>query len=219
MNKAAKVFVVDDHPLVSEWLGNLLQQQAHLVFCGEAKSAGTALAAIAKAGADVAIVDLSLKDGSGLDLIRKLKVEQPQVSSIVLSMYDERVYGERTIRAGAMGYIMKQETAKSVVAAIRCVLSGKLYLSESALARLDDRPAPRNIRGQLLPTDNLSNRELEVFEALGRGMGTRQVSIDFDLSIKTVHSYCDRIKEKLHFASGAELIRAAIERNVRSNGD
>ena len=205
-----RIFLVDDHPLVREWLTNLIQQQPDFVVCGESEDAPHALQAISAAKPDVAIVDISLKCGSGIDLIKNIKRLQPNVATLVLSMHDERLYAERALRAGARGYIMKRETAKKVIAVIRQVLDGKIYISES----LTELFASRFLDGRLLssksPVEQLSDRELEVFQLLGQGYETRQVAQTLHVSMKTVQVYCARIKEKLKLANAAELLREAV---------
>jgi len=196
--------------LVREWLANLINQQSDLEVCGEADSAPKALHMIGVANPEVAIVDISMEGGSGLELIKNIKASHPGVRVIVLSMHDEALYGERALRAGARGYIMKREATKRVLEAIRSVLGGKLYLSDK-MARL---MAEKFVEGR--PTtagsvmEKLSDRELEVFQLLGRGYSTRQIADELHLSLKTVQSFCARIKEKLNFANAAELLREAV---------
>ena len=208
-----KVFLVDDHPLVREWLTNLINQQPDLVVCGEAESAPQALQAIALAKPEVAIVDISLKDSSGIELIKTLKQFRPAMSVLVLSMHDESLYAERALRAGAKGYIMKRETTKKVIDAIRRVLEGKVYVSDA----VTDVMATRLVEGKELtgrsPVEQLSDRELEVFEMLGQGLGTRQIAKTLRVSIKTVQVYCARMKEKMNLGSATELLREAFRWN------
>jgi DNA-binding NarL/FixJ family response regulator len=205
--------LVDDHPLVREWLTNLIHQQPDLIVCGEAETVPQAFEAVAKLKPDVAIVDISLKDGSGIELIKNLKQSHPRVAVIVLSMHDERLYAERALRAGARGYIMKRETSKKVIAAIRQVLDGKLYVSEKLASlfaeKFLDGAAPV-IRS---PIEQLSDRELEVFQMLGEGTETRQIAESLHVSMKTIQVYCARIKEKLKLANATELLREAIRWN------
>jgi DNA-binding NarL/FixJ family response regulator len=204
------VFLVDDHPLVREWLTNLIHQQGDLAVCGEADNAPAAMQAILTLKPDVAIVDISLKDSSGIELIKDLKRCSPGVAVLVLSMHEESHYVERALRAGARGYIMKRETTRKVIAAIRQVLQGKLYVSEEIAAAM----AAQFVEGKTLathsPAEQLSDRELEVFELLGRGRGTRQIAEMLRVSVKTVQAYCARIKEKLNLASATELVREAV---------
>jgi DNA-binding NarL/FixJ family response regulator len=206
----SRIFIIDDHPLVREWLTTLLNQQPDMIVSGEAEDAAQALSGIAAAAPDVAIVDLSLGGGTGVDLIKAIKLRYPTLSTIVLSMHDERLYAERVIRAGARGYIMKRETSKKIVAAIHQVLEGKLSVSDRMAASFlekfaDGQPAPGSS-----PIANLSDRELEVFDLLGQGYETRQVADTLHVSIKTVQTYCARIKDKLKLASAAELFREAL---------
>ena len=211
MNKSkAKIFLVDDHPLVREWLTNLIHQQPDFSVCGEAETAAQALEAIAKLKPDVAIVDISLKSGSGIELIKNIKAIEPDVAVIVLSMHDEDLYAERALRAGARGYIMKRETAKKVIAGIRDVLEGRLYLSERLTALFAEKFVEGTPRGIASPIVNLSDRELEVFQLLGQGCETRQIAQSLNISMKTVQAFCARIKEKLQLTSATELLREAI---------
>lgn len=211
MNKPkAKIFLVDDHPLVREWLTNLIHQQDDLAVCGEADSAQEALQAISKLKPDVAIVDISLKSGSGIELIKNLKAMQPRAAVIVLSMHDEDLYAERALRAGARGYIMKRETAKKVIAAIRHVLEGKLYLSERLTTLFAERFVEVGATTVSPSVAQLSDRELEVFQLLGQGYETRQIAESLNISMKTVQAFCARIKEKLKLGSATELLREAV---------
>ena len=206
---AKRIFLVDDHPLVREWLTQLIDQQPDLTVCGEAGNAAEAVAALGTARADLAIVDLSLEDSTGLDLIKSLQRLTPAVPVLVLSMHDESLYAERVFRAGARGYVNKRESAQRIVEAVRRVLDGKLYVSEKAAEIL----AAQTVRGRAHgepAIDRLSDRELEVFEKLGQGIGTRQIAEDFSVSIKTVQAYCARIKEKLNVGSATELLREAV---------
>jgi len=205
-----RVFLVDDHPLVREWLTNLINQQPDLSVCGESENAPQALQAISASKPDIAIVDLSLKDSSGIELIKALKEAQPGVAVLVLSMHDETHYAERALRAGAKGYVMKRETTRKVIEAIRRILEGKLYISEKVAEALAGRLAEGRRPEGLSPIEQLSDRELEVFEMLGQGQGTRQISETLRVSVKTVQAYCARIKEKMNLSSATELLREAI---------
>jgi DNA-binding NarL/FixJ family response regulator len=204
------IFLVDDHPLVREWLTNLIRQQADLDVCGEAENRSQALQAIVALKPDVAIVDIALKDSSGIELIKDLKSSCPAVEILVLSMHEETHYAERALRAGARGYIMKRETSRKVIAAIRQVLEGKLYISEDIASAM----AAQFVEGKSLaansPAGLLSDRELEVFELLGQGRGTRQIADLLRVSLKTVQAHCARIKEKLNLDSATELLREAV---------
>src|ERR1700744_4464935 len=205
-----KIYLVDDHPLVREWLTNLIQHQPDLVICGESEDAPTALQGIRAAKPDVAIVDLALKNGSGMELIKDVKALAPNVAVIVLSMHDEKLYAERALRAGARGYIMKRETAKKVITAIRQVLAGKVYMSEAMAAAFAEKFVDGRLRASGSPVEQLSDRELEVFQLLGKGYETRRVAEMMKVSMKTVQAHCAHIKEKLKLTNAAELLREAV---------
>jgi DNA-binding NarL/FixJ family response regulator len=204
-----RIFIVDDHPLVREWLANLIHQQPDLVVCGETESAPAALSTIGAAQPHLVIADINLKDSSGIELIKDLKKICPDVPVLVLSMHDESLYAERIFRAGARGYVNKRETAHKMIEAIRCVLEGKLYVSEKAGQILAGQSAPGRAVNRTA-IELLSDRELEVFDKLGQGIGTRQIAEDFHVSVKTIQAYCARIKEKLNLTSATELLREAF---------
>lgn len=204
------IFLVDDHPLVREWLSQLIHQQPDLMVCGEAESAPEALEAIGRLRPSIAIVDISLRQGSGIELIKQIQSLKLQVAVIVLSMHDESLYAERALRAGARGYVMKRETAKNVVAAIRRVLDGKLYLSESLTAHFAERFVDPRANLTISAVSLLSDRELEVFQLLGQACETREIAEKLNVSMKTVQAFCARIKEKLNLSSATELLREAI---------
>ncbi|HWD19477.1 MAG TPA: response regulator transcription factor [Verrucomicrobiae bacterium] len=207
-----RIFVVDDHPLVREWLANLINQQRDLMVCGEAENAPQALEGIAAQKPAVAIVDLTLKDSSGMELIKDLKQLHPEVKVLALSMHDESLYAERALRSGARGYIMKRETTGRVITAIREVLEGKMCVSpgvSQAMAAKFASGRPLDVT----PVELLSDRELEVFEMLGQGLGTRKISEMLDVSLKTVQAYCARAKEKMGLKNATELLSEAIRWN------
>ena len=206
----SKVFLIDDHPLVREWMTNLVNQLPDLTVCGEAAAPEDAIAGIATNKPDIAIVDLSLKEGSGLDLIKNIKAEFPTIAVIVLSMHDERYYAERTMRAGARGYVMKGEVTSDILAAIRDVLAGKIYLSPHMREVFAERFVDGDLPGLVSPVETLSDRELQVFQLLGQGIETRKVAQKLNVSIKTVQAYCARIKDKLQLANASELLREAV---------
>lgn len=211
--RISNVFLVDDHPLVREWLITLVNQLPGLRVCGEAASGDAAIEGIRATAPDVAIVDLSLPEGSGLSLIKSIKTEFSDIAVIVLSMHDERIYAERAFRAGARGYVMKGESTSSISAALREVLAGKLYLSPRMQAVFAERFANGDLSSLQTPVKKLSDRELEVFRLLGQGYETRRVAESLNVSIKTVQAYCARIKEKLQLANASELLREAIRWN------
>lgn len=204
------VFIVDDHPLVREGLTNLINRQSDLVVCGEAKDSPEAIAGIAKERPDVAIIDISLSNESGLELIKHLVKQFPQLAVVVLSMHDEALYAERALRAGARGYVMKHETSKSVLASIRRVLAGDIYVSERIVNRMAIRLTSARRPATASPVERLSDRELEIFQLLGQGRAPSEIARDLNLSLKTVQAYCARAKEKFGVTSLTELLRAAI---------
>ena len=205
-----KILLVDDHPLVREWLTNLINQQSDMCVCGEAEDASQALSIIAIAQPHLTVIDLSLKTGSGIDLIKDIKRLYPDLFVLVLSMHDEALYAERALRAGARGYIMKREVTKTIITAIRQVLAGDLCLSSQMSAVVADKFAGGPLPTTESPVTLLSDRELEVFEFLGKGRETKQIAEDLRISMKTVQAYCARIKEKLKLANATELLREAI---------
>jgi DNA-binding NarL/FixJ family response regulator len=205
-----RVFIVDDHPLVREGLANLINQQTDLMVCGQAEDAAQTLAGIGASRAELALIDISLKTASGLELVKDLKVHYPDVSLIVLSMHDEMLYAERAIRAGARGYVMKRETTKEVLTAIRRVLQGDVYVSERVVNLMARRLGSPRKAAASSPVEQLSDRELEIFRLLGQGRTTSQIAADLHLSLKTVQAYCARAKEKFGVDSLTELLRAAI---------
>jgi DNA-binding NarL/FixJ family response regulator len=204
-----RVFLVDDHALVREALRFLISQQPDLVVCGEAEGAAEAATGIAASQPDVVIMDISLRDSTGLDLLKSVHGQNADTKIIILSMHDEKLYAERCIRAGAQGYVMKAESSKRFLYAIREVMAGRLCVSEQMAAILAEKyvglKAPTGS-----PLQTLSDRELEVYNLLGKGLETRQIAQSLNVSIKTVQAYCGRIKQKLGLGSGAELLREAI---------
>ena len=208
----SRIFIVDDHPLVREWLTTLIDQTTDLMICGEAEDLSNALHGIALCKPDLAIVDLSLGGDSGFELIRTLKEQFPAVATVVLSMHEEPEYAERAIRAGARGYIVKRESTTKIVEAIHLALNGNIYLSQELTERLMHRLALDAVDGGP-PTSKLSNRELEVFQLIGRGYDNREIADALKVNIKTIQTYCTRIKEKLELGSGAELVRKAMRWN------
>ncbi len=210
MSNKIKVLLVDDHPLVREGLVNLINQQAGLEVCGEAGSEPQALEMAAMANPDVAVVDITLENGSGLELLKSLKAGYPSVKALVLSMHDESLYAERALQAGARGYIMKREAAKKVIAGIHAVHAGQIFVSEKISSALTEKFIGGGSAKDASPVEQLSDRELQVFELIGRGQGTRQISETLHVGFKTVQAYQARIKEKLNLANASELMRAAI---------
>jgi len=210
-----KVFLVDDHPIVRERLGELIAQEADLEVCGEAEDANTALKMIGALQPDIAIVDITLKDTYGIELIKNLKERESHIPVLVLSMHEESMYGERAIRAGAKGYLNKQEASKKVISAIRTILAGDIFVSEQMKsAMLQKMAGGQRPEGQA-PTDVLSDRELEVFQLLGQGLGVRQIAEMLFVSVKTVEAHREHIKQKMNFKSSSELLRYAIQYTLK----
>jgi DNA-binding NarL/FixJ family response regulator len=207
-----RVFLVDDHPLVREWLTNLINQQPDLQVCGEAENVTDALRDIAATKPDLAVIDITLNAASGLELVKDLCIQHPSVASLVLSMHEEELYAERAMRAGARGYVRKRETSKNILAAVRHVLEGGIYISQ----KLSNSMAQKFLKGQEAVgvaqsrVGQLSDRELEIFQLLGKGRSTSEISDELHLSLKTVQAYSVRAKEKLGLTTAAELLREAI---------
>jgi DNA-binding NarL/FixJ family response regulator len=206
----AKILIVDDHPIVRHGLAQLIDDEKSLSVCGSATSVAEALAAIESLGPDLVIVDLSLGDESGLELVKTARSLHPDLPLLVLSMHDEAYYADRVLRAGALGYIMKQEAPKQMVAAIHQVLEGKVYLSEAMAASMLTRMVGRKIVKGGTPVDQLTDRELQVLQLIGRGLGTRQIAEKLHLSVKTVENHREHIKAKLKLRSSSELVRYAV---------
>jgi len=213
-----KVLLVDDHPLVREWLAHLLNQQPDFQVCGEATNGPQAMKLIAKVEPNVAVVDISLEGGcSGIELIKSIRAIHPEVVTVVLSMHDESLYAERVLRAGARGYVMKTEATKKIIPAIRHVMEGKLYVSDRFMAAMAERLVERNAAGTSRVAQ-LSDREMEVFEMIGQGVETRQIAEAMHVSFKTIQSFSARIKEKLMLANATELVREAVLWQVANGG-
>jgi DNA-binding NarL/FixJ family response regulator len=191
----------------------IINEEPDLVVCGEADGVRTAIAAAAQSRPDVALVDLSVADGDGLELIRDLRNRFPGIRTLVLSMYDETVYAERALRAGARGYIMKAEAATTVMDGIRTVLRGEVYLSERMSTRLGGHRPRRAADVTPAGLESLSDRELQVLRCVGRGMSTREVAEELFISVKTVETHREHLKQKLGLVSSGELLRYAIEHN------
>jgi DNA-binding NarL/FixJ family response regulator len=212
--KKKTVFVVDDHPLLRQGLALLINREPDLMVCGEAEEAQTAMTEIAAKKPDILIADISLNGPDGLDLLKNLRTQYPNLPVLILSMHDESIYAERALRARANGYIMKQEATEKVLVAVRRILGGDIYLSDRMANKLLHQyisGTSPDIKTQL---SALSDRELEVFRLIGEGRGTRQIAEKLHLSIKTVETYQAHIKEKLSLQSGRELVQHAIQANI-----
>lgn len=205
-----RVFLVDDHPVVRQGIAMLIDQEIDMCVCGEADNADDALAMINQLKPDLAIVDLSLKDSSGLELIRDLQIRDPRVVVLVLSMHDEAFYAERVMRAGARGYMTKDEGTEKVIEGIRLLLDGQVYVSDRVAAKM----IGKLIGGRAsnwTKVGGLTERELEVFELIGSGLGTREIAGKLHVSVKTIESHREHIKEKLGLATATELLKNAVQ--------
>lgn len=207
--RSVRVFLVDDHPLVRQALKSALRNEKNMEVCGEADDRDEALRGIALAAPDLAIVDLRLRTSDGLELIRDLRDRHPNVLSLVLSMQDETVTAERAVRAGARGYVSKQEPPRKIMEAVHKVLGGEIYWSEKAAAQVASKIASPGSNTSLV-SDHLSERELQVFELIGLGRSTHQIGEALHIDISTVETYRSRIKEKLRLRDGSELLQTAI---------
>lgn len=204
------MFIVDDHPVFRQGLSQLISQERGLTVCGEADSATAALESIPACRPSVAIVDLSLGDGDGLELIKNLHPLCPGLPILVLSMHDESLYAERALRAGARGYVTKHEPPSTLIAAVRRVASGEIHLSKQASDHLVHRALGASSRGHPNPVDDLSDRELQVFQCLGMGLGTRRIATRLHISVSSVESHRANIKRKLQLRDAVELVRYAV---------
>jgi len=208
--KQHRIVIVDDHPIVRQGLAQLIEQEDDLHICGQAEDAHEAIRAIRELNPNLVIVDISLRTSSGIDLIKDIKAQFPALPVLTLSMHDEALYAERALRAGARGYIMKQEAPEEVVTAIRRVLAGTTYVSQGMAAKMVNKIVAGPGEKNASPVDRLSDRELEVFRLIGEGYGTREMAEKLYLSVKTIETYRAHIKEKLNLQDANELLRAAI---------
>jgi DNA-binding NarL/FixJ family response regulator len=205
-----KILIVDDHPIFRMGMTELLNQEDGFTVCAAAEDIRSARKVLMEEKPDLAVVDISLAADNGLDLVKEIVAGQRSIPVLVLSMHDESVWAERAIRAGARGYVMKKEASESIVTAIRNILKGKIHISENMMAHLLDK-FQINPEFQNAPTENaLTDRELEVYRQIGAGLSTREVAAKMRLSVKTIGTYRDRIKQKLGLKSAAELTRCAV---------
>jgi DNA-binding NarL/FixJ family response regulator len=207
----ARVLIVDDHPVVRLGYSDLINHQPDLQVCGEAADVSEAIAQLESAQPDLVIVDISLKDSDGLDLIRQVKAKRPATKLLIVSAHDEALFAERGLRAGAIGYVNKEEAIDRLIEAIRRVLRGEIYIRDSVATRMMCRAIGRKADLQRSPVETLSDRELETFRLLGQGYNTRKIAEQMGLSFKTVECYRENIKKKLNIKSAAELVRHAVQ--------
>ena len=206
-----RILIVDDHPLVREGLIGLLSTQSDFVICGEAAGVTDARRIVAEQKPDVAIIDLTLTDGTGIDLIKEFKARYQGLKLLVLSMHDESMFAERALRAGALGYVSKQEASRTIVQAVRTVLSGKLYLSPNMTELVVQRAFVTGNDLSRPPVDRLTEREREVFELIGQGLSSRQIAVKLEVSPKTIETHREHIKEKLELTTSTELTKYAVQ--------
>ncbi|MCH7685744.1 MAG: response regulator transcription factor [Planctomycetes bacterium] len=210
-SKAARILIVDDHAMVRVGLTHWISRQPRLKVCGEAADEAEALKQVDALSPDLVIVDISLQTGHGIDLIKRIKDRNDRVKMLVFSMYNDSLYAERSLQAGAMGYVNKQEDPETVIAAIRQVLGGDIYLSKQATNHLLYRTVGRASQSAASAIENLSTRELEVFELLGQGLTTRQIADKLHRSIHTIETHREHIKTKLKLKNSSELTRQAAQ--------
>ncbi|MBN2298248.1 MAG: response regulator transcription factor [Deltaproteobacteria bacterium] len=204
------ILIVDDHPIFRHGLAQLINQEDDLVVCGEAEDYHSAWKAVKELSPDMLIVDITLKNMSGIDLIREINKNYKGLPMLVISMHEESLYAERSLRAGARGYIMKQEASESIVYAIREVLGGKIYASKNVMDTLLTRFIDGTQDSLDSPVQSLTDRELEVFQMIGDGLSISDIGTRLNLSVKTIGTYRERIKEKLQLKNATELLRYAM---------
>jgi len=217
--KQARVLIVDDHPIVRQGLKQLIDAEPDLVFCGEAESAPAAVRAVGEVKPDLVIVDLHLRTGDGLDLVKSIRSAHPQLPVLVLTMHDESFYAERAFRAGARGFLTKREAHENVIDAIRRLLAGEIYISERVSpALLRKLITGESGPGKGDPVDRLSDRELQVFRLIGEGLASQEIADELNLSVKTIETYRAHIKEKLGLEDARKLVQSAIRWVISQQG-
>jgi DNA-binding NarL/FixJ family response regulator len=210
VGQKTRVFVVDDHPIVRQGLAQLINQEADLVVCGQAENARTTLDSLEPARPDIMIVDVSLDGPDGIELLKEIRSRDSRLPVLILSMHDEWLYAERALRAGANGYIMKQEATEMVLTAIRRIMSGEIYVSDRMARKMVQQFVGAGGSKQS-SIEDLTDRELEVFRLVGQGLSTRQIAERLHLSVKTVETYYAHIKDKLSLKNARELVQYAVE--------
>jgi DNA-binding NarL/FixJ family response regulator len=209
--KAKTILLVDDHPIMRHGLAQLIQMEPGLCVCGQAGSCAEGIAALEKLKPDLAIVDLTLPDRHGLELVKDIQAMFPGTQTIVLSMHDENLYAERALRAGARGYIMKETAAESLVTAIKRVLGGGIYVSDAMSSIMLEQVSGQRGKSRSTGVDQLSDRELEVLELIGSGKASKHIAETLGISARTVEAHRAHIKEKLSLTDGAALVRYAVQ--------
>ena len=211
LKEKQKVLIVDDHPLVRQGIAQLINQEPDLKVCGEAGDVDQAMMTIREHSPDMAIIDISLGQTSGIRLIEDISLKYPKLSVLALSMHDESIYAERCLRAGAKGYIMKSEPPEKVIFALRKILDGEIYVSDKLGALLLHKLAANDDNLYRSPVERLSNRELEVFQLIGKGLKTSKIAEQLNLSVKTIETYIDHIKKKMDFTDSRNLFLHAVQ--------
>lgn len=207
-----RIFLVDDHPLMRQGIAQLVNSQDDMEVCGDAGDAPAAMKKVADTQPDLVVVDISLRGSNGIELIKNLKAIQRQLPILALSMHDEMVYAPRVLRAGALGYIMKQQPVENVIQAIRRILGGEIYVSEAVSSQMLQQAVSGGRTGvNRSPVDKLSDRELEVIQSIGRGKPTRDIARELNVSVKTIESHRAHIKEKLSLKNASELVKFSVQ--------
>ncbi len=207
----SRLLLVDDHPVFRKGIAGLISDEPDFEVAGEASDSLTALTAMRREEPDLALVDVSLPGHNGIELIKLMLAERPKLKILMLSMHDESLYALRALRAGAKGYVMKAEAMTNVLSALRKVAAGDIYVSEKVANQLIFKAIKSDEAGVGSPVDNLSDRELEVLELLGRGYPTRDIAERLHLSVKTIETHRAHIKEKMHFKDAGEMVRFAVD--------
>lgn len=210
LRKRTRLLLVDDHPMVRERLAELINREPDLSVCAEAEDRHQAIEMIKARHPDLVIVDITLKNSDGVELIKDVHSRWPGLLVLVLSMHDESLYAERVLRAGARGYITKQEATRNILQAIRRVLEGQIFLNQNIASQILGRLVAPNATNASSPVEALADREMQVFELTGRGLNTRQIAEQLHIGVKTVETYRHRIREKLQLVRATDLLRAAI---------
>lgn len=208
--KKVKILIVEDHEIFRLGIKELINHEPDLAVCAEAEDVDTARTLINAFQPDMVIIDITLKKSNGMDLIKEISSFHKTMKMLVLSMHDELLYAERSLQAGAQGYIMKQETSRSIVKAIRHILQGNIYVSDNIMSNLLNRVRTGQDTFEKSPVENLSDRELEVLRMIGQGRSTGEIADEMNLSVSTISTYRERIKEKLQLKNSAELVRYAV---------
>jgi len=206
-----RILIVEDHPLFSEGLGQMINRQPGMMVCGQVPDAAAAMRAVAELEPDLVLVDISLEGGNGIDLIKNLKAKHEELPILVISMHDESIYAERALRAGALGYVMKNQPARVVKAAISKALNGEIFLSDKMSSSVLGKFLLGRSTAPVSPIEQLSDRELEVFQMLGEGKPSRQIAEELNLTIPTIHSFRNRIKDKLQLKNSTEMLLHAMQ--------